>query len=86
MVKDIDKNIKIAIMGCVVNGPGEAKDADFGVAGGLNECIFFRKGVLEKKIKSLPARWLSVSILSGDTSLTDEVTRFLNFNCISFGV
>ena len=51
MVKDIDKNIKIAIMGCVVNGPGEAKDADFGVAGGLNECIFFRKGVLEKKIK-----------------------------------
>lgn len=51
MVKDIGKNIKIAIMGCVVNGPGEAKDADFGVAGGLNECIFFRKGVLEKKIK-----------------------------------
>ncbi|MBO5098646.1 MAG: flavodoxin-dependent (E)-4-hydroxy-3-methylbut-2-enyl-diphosphate synthase, partial [Clostridia bacterium] len=41
MVKDIGKNIKIAIMGCVVNGPGEAKDADFGVAGGLNECIFF---------------------------------------------
>lgn len=36
--------------------------------------------VLEKKIKSLPARWLSVSILSGDTSLIDEITRFLNFN------
>lgn len=51
MIKDVDKNIKIAVMGCVVNGPGEAKDADFGVAGGLNECIFFRKGVLEKKIK-----------------------------------
>lgn len=51
MIKDIDKNIKIAVMGCVVNGPGEAKDADFGVAGGLNECIFFRKGVYEKKIK-----------------------------------
>lgn len=51
MVKDIDKNIKIAVMGCVVNGPGEAKDADFGIAGGLNECIFFRKGVYEKKVQ-----------------------------------
>lgn len=51
MVKDIDKNVKIAVMGCVVNGPGEAKDADFGIAGGLNECIFFRKGVYEKKVQ-----------------------------------
>lgn len=47
---NINKNIKIAVMGCVVNGPGEAKDADFGVAGGLNECIFFRKGEYVKKI------------------------------------
>ena len=37
-------------MGCVVNGPGEAKDADMGVAGGLNECVFFKKGVMERKI------------------------------------
>lgn len=51
MVRDIDKTIKIAVMGCVVNGPGEAKDADFGIAGGLNECIFFRKGTYEKKVK-----------------------------------
>ncbi len=49
-VRNINKNLKIAVMGCVVNGPGEAKDADMGVAGGLNECVFFRKGELVRKI------------------------------------
>ncbi len=49
-VKNINKNLKVAVMGCVVNGPGEAKDADMGIAGGLNECIFFRKGELVRKI------------------------------------
>ena len=49
-VKNIDKCVIVAIMGCVVNGPGEAKDADMGVAGGLNECVFFRNGVIERKI------------------------------------
>ena len=49
-VRNIHKNVKVAVMGCVVNGPGEAKDADMGVAGGKNECVFFKKGVLERKI------------------------------------
>lgn len=49
-VADIKKEVKVAVMGCVVNGPGEAKDADFGVAGGMDECIFFKKGVLDRKI------------------------------------
>jgi len=49
-VRNINKNVKVAVMGCVVNGPGEAKDADMGVAGGLNECVFFKKGVMERKI------------------------------------
>lgn len=43
-------NIKVAIMGCAVNGPGEAKDADIGIAGGINEVLLFKKGKIIKKI------------------------------------
>ena len=46
----LNKNIKVAIMGCAVNGPGEAKDADIGVAGGIKEAILFKKGQIIKKI------------------------------------
>ena len=49
-VKDIDKNIKVAIMGCVVNGPGEAKEADIGIAGGDKCAVLFKKGEIIKKI------------------------------------
>lgn len=49
--KNIDKDIKIAVMGCVVNGPGEAKDADIGIAGGMGEALFFSKGQTLKKVK-----------------------------------
>lgn len=42
--------IKVAIMGCVVNGPGEAKDADIGVAGGKHEALLFKKGQVIRKI------------------------------------
>lgn len=45
------KNIKVAIMGCVVNGPGEAKEADIGIAGGKNEGLIFKKGKIIKKVK-----------------------------------
>lgn len=50
LTKNINKNLTVAVMGCVVNGPGEAKEADLGVAGGLNECILFKKGQLVRKI------------------------------------
>lgn len=43
-VRDIPVRAKIAVMGCVVNGPGEAKDADLGIAGGDGFCIIFKKG------------------------------------------
>ena len=43
--------IHIAIMGCAVNGPGEAKDADIGIAGGINEALLFKKGLVIRKIK-----------------------------------
>lgn len=50
MCKDLDKNIKIAVMGCVVNGPGEAKEADIGIAGGKGVGIIFKKGEMIKKV------------------------------------
>ncbi|MBP5454253.1 MAG: flavodoxin-dependent (E)-4-hydroxy-3-methylbut-2-enyl-diphosphate synthase, partial [Lachnospiraceae bacterium] len=43
-------NIKLAVMGCAVNGPGEAKEADLGVAGGKNEGLLFKKGEIIKKV------------------------------------
>ena len=48
---NIEKNIKIAVMGCVVNGPGEAKEADIGIAGGKGEGLLFKKGEVVKKVK-----------------------------------
>ncbi len=45
------KTLKVAIMGCVVNGPGEAKEADIGIAGGEKEAILFKKGQIIRKIK-----------------------------------
>jgi (E)-4-hydroxy-3-methylbut-2-enyl-diphosphate synthase len=46
----MDKPIKVAIMGCVVNGPGEAREADIGVAGGKGEAVLIKKGVIVEKI------------------------------------
>ncbi|HEY5585569.1 MAG TPA: flavodoxin-dependent (E)-4-hydroxy-3-methylbut-2-enyl-diphosphate synthase [Ruminiclostridium sp.] len=46
----LNKNIKVAIMGCAVNGPGEARDADIGIAGGVNEVLLFKKGEIIRKI------------------------------------
>ena len=49
-LKDCNKPIKVAIMGCVVNGPGEAREADIGIAGGVHEGLLFRKGEIIRKI------------------------------------
>jgi (E)-4-hydroxy-3-methylbut-2-enyl-diphosphate synthase len=50
-LRKIDKPMKIAVMGCVVNGPGEAREADLGIAGGKGIGILFKKGKIIKKIK-----------------------------------
>ena len=50
MVKEFDLNIKGAVMGCVVNGPGEAKEADIGIAGGIHEGLLIKKGEIVKKV------------------------------------
>ena len=61
-----DVCVKVALMGCIVNGPGEAREADFGVAGGKGEALFFRHGEIVEKIPedAIVAR------------LIDEVKRF----------
>ena len=51
MVADIQLDIKVAVMGCVVNGPGEAKEADIGIAGGIGEGLLIKKGEIVKKVK-----------------------------------
>ncbi|MBQ8658329.1 MAG: flavodoxin-dependent (E)-4-hydroxy-3-methylbut-2-enyl-diphosphate synthase [Clostridia bacterium] len=49
-VRGVKKRVKIAVMGCVVNGPGEARDADLGIAGGNGSCLIFKKGEPYKKV------------------------------------
>ena len=51
MVADIPLDLKVAVMGCVVNGPGEAKEADIGIAGGIGEGLLIKKGQVVKKVK-----------------------------------
>ena len=50
LLKDVDKPITVAVMGCVVNGPGEARHADVGLAGGNGEGVLFRKGEIVRKV------------------------------------
>ena len=51
MVADIPLDLKVAVMGCVVNGPGEAREADIGIAGGIGEGLLIKKGQVVKKVK-----------------------------------
>jgi len=62
----IDKPIKVAVMGCVVNGPGEAKDADVGIACGKGKAVLFKKG---EKIRTIKER-------NFVTTLMAEVDKF----------
>ena len=50
MVQGYDLDLKVAVMGCVVNGPGEAREADLGIAGGIGEGLFIRKVEIIKKV------------------------------------
>lgn len=50
-LENYKKDIKVAVMGCVVNGPGEARESDIGIAGGIGEGIIFKKGEIIKKVK-----------------------------------
>ena len=50
-LQDIHADINVAVMGCAVNGPGEAREADIGIAGGIKEGLLFKKGQIIKKVK-----------------------------------
>jgi (E)-4-hydroxy-3-methylbut-2-enyl-diphosphate synthase len=50
-LREIDKPITVAVMGCIVNGPGEAREADFGIAGGKGRGILFKKGKILRTVK-----------------------------------
>ena len=50
-LRDIPLNIKVAVMGCAVNGPGEAREADIGIAGGSGDGLIFKKGKIIRKVK-----------------------------------
>ena len=49
-IQNLNKNMTVAIVGCVVNGPGEAREADIGIAGGNGQGILFKKGEIVKKV------------------------------------
>lgn len=55
-VSGVKKKLKIAVMGCVVNGPGEAKDCDVGIAGAAEYCVIFKKGEQIKRVPSAEAK------------------------------
>jgi (E)-4-hydroxy-3-methylbut-2-enyl-diphosphate synthase len=65
--ENIKTDITIAVMGCVVNGPGEAKEADIGIAGGKGEAILFKKGKLIKKI--------------GEDNIVDSIIEEIKKSC-----
>lgn len=54
-VSKLPYNLKVAVMGCVVNGPGEARECDIGLAGGIDEFVLFEKGVPVRKIPASAA-------------------------------
>lgn len=54
-VKHVRKKAKVAVMGCVVNGPGEARDCDLGIAGGKDECLIFAGGKILRKVPAVRA-------------------------------
>ena len=54
-LETVKEPIHVAVMGCVVNGPGEAKNADIGIAGGKNEYVIFKKDQIVKRVKESEA-------------------------------
>lgn len=67
-VESSNKKLKIAVMGCVVNGPGEAADADLGIAGAKDYCVIFKGGEVTRKVKSEDA----------EGEFFEEIKRALN--------
>ena len=67
-IQKFKKPIRVAVMGCAVNGPGEAREADFGIAGGKGSGLLFRKG---KILRSVPEEELIPALM-------EEIEKFEN--------
>ncbi len=67
-VKDVNKPLKIAVMGCVVNGPGEAAEADIGIAGAKDWCAIFKRGKVVRRVPSA----------SAETEFIKEIESLIN--------
>jgi len=67
-LKDIKKPISVAVMGCVVNGPGEAREADFGIAGGKGMGLVFKKGKVVKKVKEEELLEALIALVNSDNA------------------
>lgn len=65
-LQGVDKRITVAVMGCAVNGPGEAREADVGIAGGKGEGLIFRRGVVVRKV---PEEFLADALIEEISSL-----------------
>lgn len=68
-VSNVKKPLKIAVMGCVVNGPGEAADCDLGIAGNGEKCVIFKKGKVYKTVDSINAK----------SEFLKEIDEFIGF-------
>jgi len=69
---DLPKKITVAVMGCVVNGPGEAREADVGIAGGKGQGLLFRKGEVVRKV---PQEQLADALVEEAWKLVDEAAE-----------
>ena len=67
MTASIKKTLKIAVMGCVVNGPGEAKDCDIGIAGNGKNCVIFKKGEV----------YLNTSVADAEKIFLEEINKLI---------
>lgn len=67
-VENVAKSLKIAVMGCVVNGPGEAKDCDLGIAGSENYCVIFKNGEVFRR----------VDVQDAETEFFAEIDKLIN--------
>ena len=74
-LKDCEKDIKIAVMGCAVNGPGEARDAEIGLAGGKGEMLLFRKGEPLRKVPEAEAVAALVSLGYSQTEAAAAIAK-----------
>ena len=66
---DLPKKLVVAVMGCAVNGPGEAREADIGIAGGKGEGLLFRKGEIVRKV---PAEQLADVLVEEARRMAEE--------------